>query len=58
MIMAQLTEKNPATVNGATPLHEAADEGHADICRLILDSVEDKNPADSVGDTPLHGAAR
>merc|ERR1712168_219625 len=35
-----------------TPLHQAAEWGHLEICRLIIDSVEEKNPANGRGSTP------
>ena len=41
-----------------TPLHLAAENGHFEICRMIMDSVEDKNPADQWGTTPWHEAER
>ena len=34
-------------------LHYAAEEGHFDLCKTILDHIEDKNPKDSNGRTPL-----
>ena len=39
------------------PLHIAANYGHFDICKLIVDNVDDKNPAELNGNTPLHIAA-
>ena len=42
---------------GSTVLHEAAIEGHLEICKLIVSEVDDKNPLDNRGRTPLHLAA-
>ena len=42
---------------GSTVLHEAAIEGHLEICKLIVSEVNDKNPLDNQGRTPLHLAA-
>ena len=38
---------------GSTVLHEAAIEGHLEICKLIVSEVNDKNPLDNQGRTPL-----
>ena len=41
---------------GETPLHLAAEKGHSDICRLILESVEDRetlNCQNEDGETAL-----
>ena len=48
-------KKNPADRQGITPLHEADQISHTDICKLINDNV--MNPADDHGGTPLHLAA-
>jgi len=44
-----------------TPLHEAARNGHLEICKLIMETIDDKNPAirkrRKDGWTPLHEAA-
>ena len=54
-----MDNKNPANINGGTPLHTAANCGHFQICKLIVDNVDGnaKNPADINGYTPLHIAA-
>ena len=54
-----IQEKNPPAGRGNTPLHEAAEMGHYEICQLILDqeSIQEKNPAANDGFTPLHLAA-
>ena len=33
-------KKNPSDLGGWTPLHLAAKNGHAEICQIIVDSVE------------------
>ena len=33
-------KKNPSDLDGWTPLHLAAENGHAEICQIIVDSVE------------------
>ena len=48
---------NPSDNEGWTPLHYAAQEGHASVCEAILKNVSDKNPSDNRGRTPLHEAA-
>ena len=50
-------DKNPGEFGGWTPLHDAAKNGHLEICRLIAQHLEDKNPRDVIGWTPLHWAA-
>lgn len=42
---------------GATPLHFAADRGHADIAGVLIAAGADVNAADEDGATPLHYAA-
>ena len=49
--MDYFVDKNPGTVQiwnrvplGQTPLHNAAQEGHFDICELIVKYASDKNP--------------
>ena len=49
-------KKNPADRYGDTPLHFAAQEGHLEICSLIIENISDRNPF-SRGRTPLHYAA-
>ena len=43
--MDNVGDKNPAKNNGATPLYLAAQEGHFDVCKLIMEKVDRKNPA-------------
>ena len=45
-------------VEGKTPLHFAAANGHDELCAYIMDLVLDINPGDISGDTPLHSAAQ
>ena len=54
-------DPNPKSNIDGTPLHNAAENGHFEICKLILDEITEKNPAniDEIGgDTPLHIAAK
>ena len=44
-------------MRGQTPLHSAAQNGHLEVCRLIMNNVIDRNPKDQRGVTPLHLAA-
>ena len=39
-------------------LHLAAENGHLEVCKLIIDKVNDKNPENEDGQTPLHEAAK
>jgi ankyrin repeat protein len=45
-------------VEGMTPLMVAAEGGHFDVVRLLVDAGADVNRRDSSGFTPLMGAAR
>ena len=40
------------------PFHLAAEKGHLEICKFIMERNEDKNPANYDGETPLHFAAQ
>ena len=49
---------NPARADGMTALHFAVQEGHFDVCKYYIDTLdEDKNPTNHNGRTPLHDAA-
>ena len=55
-----LDEKNPkiyCRYRERTLLHLAAENGHYNICKKIIENVQDKNPSDEKGWTPLHLAA-
>ena len=58
--MEACQNKNPGEGwgSGSTPLHGAAENGHLEVCSLIIDAIDNKNPADAYGNTPLHAAAR
>jgi ankyrin repeat protein len=66
MIMDVSEDKNPETSNktrdgkdaGFTPLHYAAENGHVELCRLIMDAVEDISPKSKDKTTPLQLAAK
>jgi ankyrin repeat protein len=48
---------NPICADGFTPLHIAAENGHLEICQLILRNMEKKmlkNPRNTSKTTPLH----
>ena len=51
--------KDSTCFKGRTPLHNAAQNGHARIVQYFCQflSLEDKNPPDEYGYTPLHLAA-
>ena len=42
--------------NGGTPLHLAAQEGHVDLARMLLDKGAEVDARDAKGETPLHRA--
>ena len=49
--------KNPKAGNGQTPLHVASENGHLELCKLIIEKVYEKNPKCEILKTPLHCAA-
>ena len=53
LISERVPEKNPPDARGWTPLHDAASEGHTEICRALLKVVENKSPLTNKGETPL-----
>ena len=58
--MSHLKDKNPRDYDGRTPLYLAAQNGHLEVCRLIIENIEDpelKNPHNNYGRTPLDAAA-
>ena len=46
--------KNPAAYSGWTPLHSAAEHGHLNICKLIIENIVNKNSKTRKGVTPIH----
>ena len=46
------------TPGGINPLHEAARNGHVEVCKHILRHVKDKNPINTNGETLLHTVAK
>ena len=59
MLSESLEDKNPRDREGWTPLHSAAQNGHVEVCRLILDGLawDRRNPVDRDGYSPLRLAA-
>ena len=53
-----MSNKNPGDIDGDTPLHCAALQGHLNVCKLILENVIVKNPSNDKGETPLSIATR
>ena len=43
-ISASVEDKNPKNPKGLTPFHAAAQNGHFDIVRTIMEISEDPNP--------------
>ena len=51
-------KSSPQQYNSYTPLHSAAENGHVELCRLIMDEIEDIFPKTKDKTTPLHLATR
>jgi ankyrin repeat protein len=49
---------NPKEKRGSTPLHFAAENGHLDVCRILLKCNADVDSQKDDGSTPLHQASR
>lgn len=58
LIMDTLKNENPSNIEGLTPLHEAAINGHVKICKIIIDTLVNRNPPDDNGITPLYLASK
>ena len=59
MILGDKKNANPNTgCFGLTPLHKAAQFGHLEICKFIVERVDEKNPSDDNGVTPAILAQR
>ena len=57
-ILAQVSDKNPPNLSNVTPLHFAAQNGHFEVVKAIIDMIEiEKNPPEDFGTTPLHLSA-
>ena len=57
VLLEKQVDKDPRENSGKTPLHFAAQQGHADVCVALLVNGADKNPRHKSGRTPLHLAA-
>ena len=44
-------------VDGDTPIHHAAREGHLDVIKFLAPLIENPNAPNIYGDTPIHEAA-
>ena len=49
MIFDEIKDKSPKDNCELTPLHNAAQNGHEEICNMLLGKVENKNPKDING---------
>ena len=55
-----MVDKNPSDDNGYTPLHSAANKGHLDVVKYLVQRIQNKNPKSGIQwyeRTPLHQAA-
>ena len=48
---------NNPDVNGITPIHIAAQEGHINIVKTLMTSTDNPDVADNDGNTPIHVSA-
>ena len=46
--MKFVENSNPRDDSGTTPLHEAANEGHFNMCQFIMMFTREKNPGDEI----------
>ena len=51
-------EVNSKTEEGLTPIHLAADGGHANVTKFLIEHGADVNATELKNVTPLHEAAR
>jgi ankyrin repeat protein len=51
--MNTLENRNPADISGITPIHLASENGHYEMCCLIMDTMKTKSVADINGWTPF-----
>ena len=48
-----MENKNPSDNLGWTPLHIAAENGHLDIVKYIVQDLDERNPKTINGETPI-----
>ena len=53
-----IDNKNPGSNDGRRPLDAAAEGGHLNICKYIMEKIKNKNPGSNNGWTPLHSSAK
>ena len=53
-----MDNKNPSYNKGVSVLHNAAQNGHLDVWKMISVYIDDKNPTTLDGYTPLHLAVK
>ena len=56
LLIQNTVDKNPF-LGGWSPFHLAAERGHAEISKLLMECIDNKNPEDYDGNTSLHNAA-
>jgi ankyrin repeat protein len=56
-LLSQGADVNIRTTANYSMLHEAAREGHSNMCQLLLDAGSEAKSADGLGETALHKAA-